>query len=57
MVEFLLSPEGKETLVSILIYHVLVGVYSSSSELEDGAKLTSFEGRAVALSIWRDCHV
>jgi transforming growth factor-beta-induced protein len=50
VVEFLLSPEGKETLVSVLTYHVLVGVYTSS-ELEDGAELTSLEGRAVTVSI------
>jgi transforming growth factor-beta-induced protein len=50
VVEFLLSSEGKETLVSVLTHHVLVGVYTSS-ELEDGAELTSLEGRAVTVSI------
>jgi hypothetical protein len=52
MVDFLLSPEGKEICVTILTDHVLVGVYTISSELEDGAKLTSrLEGRAVTVSI------
>jgi hypothetical protein len=51
MVDFLLSPEGKEIFVTILT-DVLVGVYTISSELEDGAKLTSrLEGRAVTVSI------
>jgi transforming growth factor-beta-induced protein len=49
-IEFLLSPEGKETLVDILVYHVLFGIYTSS-ELEGGSELPTLQGGFVDVTL------
>lgn len=49
-IDFLLSPEGKETLIDILLYHVLVGIYTSS-ELEDSSELPTLQGSFVNVAL------
>lgn len=50
VVEFLTSPEGKDTLVEILTYHVISGVYTFG-ELANRAELPTLEGRSVTVSV------
>jgi transforming growth factor-beta-induced protein len=49
-IDFLLTPEGKETLVEILLYHVVVGIYTSS-EVEDGSDLPTLQGDFVDVTL------
>lgn len=48
-VETLVKPESKATLVSILTYHVVPGVYKSS-DLTDGLVLKTVEGKTLKFS-------
>jgi transforming growth factor-beta-induced protein len=50
VVEFLVSPEGKQTLTEILLYHVAAPIFTSG-ELEDGLELTTLLGPVVTVSI------
>jgi len=50
-VKFLLSPEGKGTLASVLAYHVLLGIFTLDEfEKRDYLSL-SFEGRPVSVTV------
>jgi uncharacterized surface protein with fasciclin (FAS1) repeats len=51
--EFLTSPDGKETLTTILSYHVLGGVFIVD-QLENGASATTLQGESVMIGIVGD---
>jgi transforming growth factor-beta-induced protein len=49
-VQFLISDEGLDTLVAILLYHVFPGIFVSS-ELSDGLTIDTLQGGTVEISI------
>jgi transforming growth factor-beta-induced protein len=52
-VDFLTSDAGKETLTSILLYHVFPGIFVSS-ELSDGLNIDTLQGGTVEVSVGED---